>query len=70
MKLLEQYSGAARRHCVCTKVRSHEPKSVSSLTGFSPAIFFSFDANEYKLPHGRDTWFLLTTEYCLVQSMH
>lgn len=70
MKLLKQYNSTARRHCVCTKVQSHELKSVSMFTCFSPAIFFSFDASEYKLPHGRDTWFLLTTKYCLVQSMH
>lgn len=70
MTLLEQYGSTARRHCVCTKVRSHELKSVSMLTCFSPAMFFSFDASEYELPDGRDTCFLLTTKYCLVQSIH
>lgn len=29
MKLPEQYSSTARRHRVCTKVRSHELTSVS-----------------------------------------
>ena len=70
-KLLQRYSSStAGRHCVCTKVCNREFKSVSRLTCLSPAISFPSDANEYILPGGRDTWFLLTTKQCLSQSLH